>query len=130
MMGIRRLARLASATFREHVTKALTRSPHWPRVRREHLEMWPTCAACGEISFLNVHHIKPFHLDPALELDSKNLITLCNLHECHLLIGHGDSWSAFDPNVQSDAAELLKYPGQRSAIVARARATRLFKEPK
>ena len=35
-----------------------------------------TCARCGGTNALVVHHIKPVHVDPTLELAPDNLITL------------------------------------------------------
>jgi hypothetical protein len=58
---------------------------------------------------LEVHHIKPFHLHPELELEPKNLITLCENKSdgvnCHLLFGHLGSFRSFNVRVISDAIE-------------------------
>jgi 5-methylcytosine-specific restriction endonuclease McrA len=81
------------------------RSPEWPRVAHEHLSIEPACAACGHRGQgLQVHHIKPFHLFPELELDPNNLITLCELkgRDHHLLLGHLDDWESYNPNVRRD----------------------------
>ena len=87
------------------------RSSHWPTVEKHFREGHPTCEACGSSKNLNVHHCKPFHLDPALELDPANLITLCmDTKECHLHIGHGGSFKQYNPNVRKDAAEALAHP--------------------
>lgn len=77
------------------------RSPHWPAVRRQHLLKEGFCRYCGGTKNLEVHHIRPFHLAPTLELDPKNLITLCECFgsECHLKIGHLGNWRSFNPNV-------------------------------
>lgn len=83
------------------------RSPHWPAVEHKHLKMFPTCAACGSSTKLNVHHIKPFHLHPELELDPTNLITLCMENDCHIYIGHSDNFKLYNPNVVEDAAYIL-----------------------
>ena len=54
--------------------------------------------------------MKPFHLHPELELDSNNLITLCehasdgNDHYC---FGHLRSWQSFNAAVEHDAAAYL-----------------------
>jgi 5-methylcytosine-specific restriction protein A len=53
------------------------RSPKWHRVEQEHLAKEPCCQWCGATEKLQVHHITPFHLAAALELDPFNLITLC-----------------------------------------------------
>ena len=53
---------------------------------------------------MNVHHKKPFHLFPELELESTNLITLCmdGDKDCHIKLGHGGSFKAYNPNVEED----------------------------
>jgi len=90
--------------FREK-SKDKTRSPHWKKKREEFLKTHSSCAACGSKTLLQVHHKKPFHLDASLELDDDNLITLCaGLSECHLMIGHGDCWTTYNPDVELDAA--------------------------
>jgi 5-methylcytosine-specific restriction protein A len=74
-----------------------TRSPKWNSVRKKHLENNPKCAACGKDKKLEVHHIKPVHKYPDLELDPSNLMTLC-ADPCHLVFGHlmdFKSWNIF-----------------------------------
>jgi len=89
------------------------RSPHWPAVRAAHLKVQPACAYCGGVVQLEVHHIQPFHLFPELELDSENLLTLCEASavlagaNCHLVIGHFGNWHRFNPAVVADAARYL-----------------------
>jgi len=85
------------------------RSSRWPKVRAEHLVCFPTCAACGSKTAIAVHHEKPFHLYPDLELDPTNLVTLCECpsHNCHLIFGHNLSWRAWNPHVREDAAQFL-----------------------
>lgn len=84
------------------------RSSHWPTVRKHHLEQHPACAVCGGTEKVEVHHKQPFHLNPALELDPANLITLCEANKggvnCHLHYGHLGNFKAFNPTVESDAA--------------------------
>ncbi len=87
------------------------RSPEWPAVAHEHLRHQPGCAACGYTGHgLQVHHIKPFHLHPNLELDPTNLITLCEIkgRDHHLLIGHLDDWESYNPNVRTDVNRFHK----------------------
>ncbi|HET8843661.1 MAG TPA: HNH endonuclease signature motif containing protein [Ktedonobacteraceae bacterium] len=81
------------------------RSPEWDRVAHEHLAHEPGCRVCGHTGQgLQVHHIKPFHLFPELELDPNNLITLCELkgRDHHLLIGHLDDWESYNLAVRKD----------------------------
>lgn len=87
------------------------RSGKWPTVRKNHLAAFPTCACCGrnETGHMNVHHVKPYHLFPDLELEEINLITLCEhpALNCHLLFGHLLDWSAWNPDVRKDTAAWL-----------------------
>lgn len=85
------------------------RSSHWPTIREHFLKSNPECAACGCKEKLQVHHIRPFHIYPSLELDMSNLITLCEAErECHLRIGHNSSWRNENENVRADAQALRK----------------------
>ena len=87
------------------------RSPQWQRVRKEHLLREPACAACGHKGRgLQVHHIKPFHLHPQLELDPRNLITLCELRgrDHHLLLGHLNAWESYNEHVRDDARRFYR----------------------
>ena len=82
---------------------AQDRSPQWPKVRAKHLEIEPQCACCGRTNELQVHHVVPFNVDPALELDPDNLITLCAVggENCHFRLGHGGkNWSEGWPDVR------------------------------
>jgi len=71
--------------------------------------------------------MKPFHLHPELELDPTNLITLCMQpgQECHLYVGHGDSWKAYNPDVKQDAATTLADSTKREEIIVEAKKKRL-----
>jgi 5-methylcytosine-specific restriction endonuclease McrA len=82
------------------------RSRRWKGVRKSFLIAHPTCAACNSETKLQVHHIKPFHMHPELELEPTNLITLCETKgkKCHLNIGHLGNWKQENPNVINDAA--------------------------
>lgn len=88
------------------------RSTQWPTVRKNHLKANPTCAVCGGTEKLEVHHIKPFHVHPELELEPTNLMTMCESKSygiiCHLLIGHWGSYKLTNPNVKKEAAAWLK----------------------
>lgn len=82
------------------------RSSQWAKVRKEHLKLHPACEVCGDTHQINVHHIKPFHLHPELELEPTNLISLCESTSygiiCHLLIGHLGDYRNINPNVLKD----------------------------
>lgn len=53
------------------------------------------------------HHIKPFHLFPELELDTENLIPLCESKKyginCHLFVGHLGNFKRYNEEVVTDA---------------------------
>lgn len=88
-----------------------TRSPEWGRVEKEHILREPECQACGHRGAgLQVHHIRPFHLYPHLELDPRNLITLCQVEgrEHHLLLGHLDNWESFNEHIRADVKHFYK----------------------
>lgn len=102
-------------------------------MRAAHLSVFPTCEACGGRRLVDVHHTQPYDLKPELELEPSNLITLCMAAErhCHLLIGHGDDFLAFNPNVVADALAALHARGANdeatvSEIVESARSGRQF----
>ncbi len=95
------------------------RSPHWHSVEKAHLKLEPACAACGNTSHAQVHHKKPFHLYPELELDPDNLITLCEQPGTnhHLHVGHNGDWHKFNVHVEADAAAMLR-SSKRTAVKA------------
>jgi hypothetical protein len=104
------------------VAAGLKRSPQWDSVRKAHLEKEPACQVCGTRENVAVHHKKPFHLFPALELVDSNLISLCNGSRneggCHFRFGHLWEWASFNPDIDVDAA-----------IWRRKKLTRPGKEP-
>lgn len=96
------------------VVAGKARAGQWPRVMHDHLFEHPTCEACGGHNNLNVHHCVPYHLNLGLELDPRNLITLCRLH--HFDLGHLGDWKAFLPVVREVAALHLFAYRLRAAI--------------
>ena len=91
-------------------TFGAARSPKWSQVRAQHLALYPKCAVCGtKGSFLKpneAHHCTPFHKKPALELEPKNLITLCRRD--HLLFGHLCNFKSYNKSIRKDAASFYK----------------------
>ncbi len=79
-----------------HVIVKKKRSNKWDDLQKDFLKKQPVCQVCGTDKKLQVHHKKPFHLFPELELEESNLVTLCmGKRECHLRIGHGSSWRCY-----------------------------------
>ena len=82
------------------------RSKDWPIVREAHLKENPACAVCGGKESVEVHHKKPFHLHPELELEPTNLISLCEAKKygvnCHLLFGHLGNYKTENLHLESD----------------------------
>lgn len=106
--------------FRD-ISVSAKRSGQWPTVEKHFLGNHSACAACGSKKRLNVHHIRPFHVFPQLELDADNLITLCmDMKECHLRLGHCGNFKFFNKNIKRDAAEALEYPSRFEEIVKKA----------
>ncbi len=93
--------------WRGNLFGGISRSNQWPKVRKDFLILHDTCAVCGKkkslLKPLEVHHCVPFSEDKSLELDMKNLITLCREH--HLLVGHLMSFQSFNSNVRQDAGD-------------------------
>ena len=91
----------------------IQRNPDWTRVQKEHLRKQPFCACCGKDTGkgkMQVHHKFPFHYcialgRPDLELDERNLVTLCEdkgSPNHHILIGHLGNFESYNPNVEED----------------------------
>lgn len=82
------------------------RSTKWSSVRKKFLQVNNRCAVCGNNKKLEVHHKKSFHKHPELELDTNNLITLCESKKngvtCHLLFGHLGNYKSINDNVDKD----------------------------
>src|SRR6185312_2603434 len=104
-----------AAAAAEH---GLARSPHWPHVEKAFRKAHPHCVACAPDASdhaVQVHHRAPFHYvvslgRPDLELDPRNLVSLCETEEGkpaedhHLLIGHLGNFRAGNLEVLEDAA--------------------------
>jgi 5-methylcytosine-specific restriction protein A len=82
-----------------------TRSSRWPKVRNNFLSVNSSCAACGSIKKLEVHHIEPINIAPEKELDATNLITLCK--NCHFIFGHLMDYNSWNIFVKEDASKYL-----------------------
>jgi len=82
------------------------RSTKWSSVRKKFLQTNNKCAVCGNTKKLEVHHKKPFHEQPELELDTTNLMTLCESKKngvtCHLLFGHLGNYRSINARVEED----------------------------
>ncbi len=93
------------------------RSKHWPKVREAHLKEHPVCDICGCKVDVEVHHIKPFHLYPELELEPSNLISLCETKKygvnCHLFFGHLGNYQVENPHVLEDVKRCKKRFSER-----------------
>lgn len=91
-----------------HKFVTLRRSNQWPVLRKKWLGIEPECQSCNKITKLEVHHIKPVHLYPELELNEENLITLCEnpTMNCHFIMGHCLNWLAWNKDVRFDANQI------------------------
>ena len=117
------MARKTDNGLKDGKIHGIGRSPEWPRIQKEHIKMEPKCACCGkgkdQVS-LQVHHKFPFHYcvllgRPDLELDHRNLITLCETTKNkesdnhHLLIGHLDNFKSSNLHVDADCKEFFGF---------------------
>ncbi len=104
------------------------RSPEWQAAAAAHLQKEPTCVCCKQGqdggAAVQVHHIFPFHYcialgRPDLELDERNLITLCEKEEGrpgedhHLLVGHLNLVQSTNLNVVTDAKKTYHGSNER-----------------
>jgi 5-methylcytosine-specific restriction endonuclease McrA len=89
-----------------------SRSSEWKKVRAEHLKTEPYCVICHEWKGVEVHHALPVHLYPERELDSENLITLCEHH--HFEFGHLRDWRAYNATVREDCFSWMRRVKSRS----------------
>lgn len=82
------------------------RSPEWTKVRKDFVKAHPVCEICGTAKDIQVHHVKPFHLYPALELEPSNLVTVCISKywgfNCHFSCAHGGNFRWENPWVKED----------------------------
>ncbi len=85
------------------------RSAKWHARRLVHLKRQRACLVCGSANplWLEVHHKYPFHFvvelgRPDLELDERNLYTICDQHEDkhHLLVGHLGDYRSYNPKLE------------------------------
>ena len=123
----------------------LERSPKWNAVQKAHLKKQPYCVACGKdvlyTSGLQVHHIIPYHIcielgRPDLELDERNLITLCQTEENvttqnhHLLLGHLNDWESFNKAVIADSKKIFYKQNSAQIKLNTTWLKKCFKKPK
>lgn len=108
--------------------KSLTRSGHWPTVRKNHLKNNSVCAACGGHKLLQVHHILPFHEKPELELDLNNLITLCTVKLCHVDLGHGGDYKHYCPSIKEICNKIRSKQITRKVAIKLAMNNRLLND--
>lgn len=95
----------------------------WRSLEKATVAKHPYCAFCGARRRLQVHHIKPVHIDISSNADPRNLIVLCAWD--HLQEGHlGDFRRLFDLEISLRAEANLN-----AVIDARARVQRELARP-
>ena len=81
----------------------VARSHKWPAFRKANIK--DHCEVCGKkgtlLKSLELHHIEPYHKNPAKELDPTNVITGCR--RCHQLIYHLDSFYSWNKDAKENA---------------------------
>jgi hypothetical protein len=71
--------------YTEFLVGGKDRSSQWTKVRDEYIKANPDCECCTRKAE-TVHHKRPYHLFPDLELDKSNLMSVCD--HCHLVLLH------------------------------------------
>ena len=91
--------------FFEDRTFGALRSSQWKIVRRINIKDY--CELCevkgGLLRPLELHHVKPYHLFPELELEPSNFITVCR--PCHLRYAHLSSFHSYCLDIKELARE-------------------------
>ncbi len=78
------------------------RSPKFAKLAKEFIkEKGGKCEATGVSFDLEVHHIKPYHLYPELELEKSNLIVLT--HWIHFFLAHLGRWASWNEKIVEHA---------------------------
>lgn len=98
-----------------YILEMRDRASQWRKVRADHLEKEPACAACGREANVEVHHVIPVRFDETRELDPENLITLC-AHPCHIVFGHLMNYHCYNRDVRKMAAEYRKALRKRKCL--------------
>lgn len=81
------------------------RDPRWAQFRREIIfQRGYKCEATGKTENIELHHCKPFHKYPELELDPDNVILL--ERGVHFDIAHLCSWRSWNKDIKEDARKL------------------------
>lgn len=102
------------------------RSGRWNKVRDDYFADHPHCAfrGCKCDGPFAVHHIKPYHLYPELELDPNNLITVCaggpHSPNHHLYVAHDGNYSTYNPDAVQQLADGV-YPVRGKELFEKAR---------
>ncbi len=123
----------------------IRRSPNWPAKEKAFRKANPTCACCGrsypKAKGIQVHHRRPFHDcilagRPDLELDDRNLISLCENEagietlDCHISCGHLADFKSYNPTVTEDAAGCWHGKGKTDIEADPAWPQRIQNRPK
>lgn len=87
---------------------AVPRSPLWAPLAHRFLAEHSLCCVCGKPATV-VHHKKPFHLFPELELVWENLAAMDERRtfSCHLWVGHCGDFKTYRHDFEQ-AADLVR----------------------
>ena len=94
------------------IVEGKKRHKDWPKFRKAHLKDHPRCEFCGKNDDLDLHHERPYHLYPELEMDPGNVMTACR-HD-HWIWCHLGDWKAWNPKVRDDAMYFRELRGNRT----------------
>lgn len=74
------------------------RDKRWAKESKQYLADNPHCVVCGTSDYCVVHHLKPFHLFPELEMCPMYWRTVCETpsHNDHFAVGHLFNWTNYN----------------------------------
>lgn len=78
------------------------RSSAWASFRNKNIK--GKCEICDSRFFLELHHVKPYHLFPELELDPNNVVTACRKH--HFEFCHFFDWKKFNKDIKNHIEQI------------------------
>ena len=99
MFGLleRALASFDRSLYRSFDPRSMRgRHSKWPALVKRFKAEKRTCVVSGLKTTLEVHHLKPYHLFPELELEWDNLRLIAR--PFHYLFGHFCNWTDYNPD--------------------------------
>lgn len=113
------LAPIESTDYHDYLVgaKATKRHKDWNDKRIEKVRKTPFCEFCKGVKLLQVHHKKPFHLWPELEMEDDNLCVLCEANRCHVMAGHLGNYKSYNPLINQLLKLVVDKPFDKNDLI-------------